>query len=389
MQTTDLLICASPDVLARFGEEDLRRLCDPHREALAAVDSRFAGDASLDRDALGWLILSAGERLPSALVDGLATVAALGKADNLEGLLAVAKRVGVACAGDAVTAISVATRLWCEHPRALAAFEAEQALPQVRKFLCWQCAASAELLPTPEPGDPRLTAFARQVEGWLCEHHHGTGSGCSAVLRDGALWILVRHGATLQRVAVHQDGGRVDSLVFRPAVHDVLRYHPDRRWVEAHVHGDRVHLTAFYQQALSSLLVGRPGCLATAPVYTLTPLERGVSSLAVSDVPGLVQAACVEITLAGIPRPTTRLVLRSTNVFADLEDFGLLGIGQCAVQARFRLRFSSGRSRLITITPPCTCHLPHDADGELITQWLDQRGFITPMRNDHVAAAVA
>lgn len=386
MHTTDLLDCAAPDILARFADADLQRLFAPHHAALASHGFTWPSDGPVDRVALGRVILAAGEHLPGALVDGLATVISLGVPERMQELAVVAHACGITTDDAALDALGLAVRLWCERPKALAAFEAEQALPQVRKFVCWR-------LPQPPPAlhpdHPAIATFARTVETWLVEHHYGTGSSCVMLAREGAVWLSVRHGATLQRIAVHRDG-QVDSLVIRPAVHDIIRIDPVSGIVAVHVAGDRVHLTDCYQSALGSLLTGSPEGITSAPLYSLEPVAHGQAALACDDIPELSRVTCTEMTILHVPRRGTRLMLRSADVLPDLAGLGIdLGSAK-AVQARFRLRWRDGRTRLVTVAPPRTCQLPHDADGRVIAAWLSARGFLlTATETSDVCAAVA
>lgn len=386
MDATDLIDCAAPDVLARFADADLRRLCAPHQDILRAHGCPWLDTGDVDRVALGRVILASGERLPPALIDGLATVISLGVPANAEALAAVASTCGIPIDDPGLDPLGLAVRLWCERPKALAAFEAEQALPQVRKFVCWRLPHAP---PPLHPDHPAIRAFAQTMESWLVEHHHGTGSACTAVVRAGALWLSLRHGATLQRIAVHREG-QVDSLVIRPAVHDIVRIDPGSGMVAVHVHGDRVHLTDCYQAALGTLLTGSPTGITSAPLYSLDPLAHGAAALSCADILELSRATCVEITLLDVPRRGTRLMLRSSDVLPDLAGLGIDLRSARVVQARFRLRWRDGRSRLVTVAPPRTCQLPHDADGRVIAAWLTARGFlITPQETTDACAAVA
>lgn len=386
MYATDLIDCAAPDILARFADADLRRLFAPHRDVLRTHGFPWPETGGMDRDALGRVILAAGEHLPAALVDGLATVISLGVPAHTAALAAIAQSCGIPIDDPALDALGLAVRLWCERPKALAAFEAEQALPQVRKFVCWRLPQAP---PPLHPDHPAIATFAQTMESWLVENYHGTGSACLAVVREGALWISVRHGATLQRIAVHRDG-QVDSLVIRPAVHDIVRIDPTSGMVAVHVHGDRVHLTDCYQAALGTLLTGSPTGITSAPLYSMDPLTHGAAALSCADIPELSRATCVEVTLLDVPRRGTRLMLRSSDVLPDLAGLGIDLRSARAVQARFRLRWRDGRSRLVTVAPPRTCQLPHDADGRVIAAWLAARGFlITPLETSDVCAAVA
>ncbi len=386
MHTTDLLDCASPDILARFADPDLHRLFAPHREALTSHGFTWPTHGPVDRVALGRVLLRCGEQLPAALIDGLATVIALGTPDRLQHLAAVARTCGITTEDPNLDALGLAVLLWCERPKALAAFEAEQALPQVRKFVCWRLPHAPPAL---HPDHPGIAAFAQSVDAWLVEHHHGTGSACTALIREGALWLSIRHGATLQRIAIHRDG-QVDSLVIRPAVHDIVRIDAASGMVAVHVHGDRVHLTDCYQAALGTLLTGSADGITSTPLYSLRPLARGAAALSCADIPELARVTAVELTLLDVPRRGARLMLRSDNALADLSALGVnLGAAR-AVQTRFRLHWRDGRSRLVTVAPPRTCQLPHDADGRVIAAWLAARGFLlTDTESAHVCAAVA
>lgn len=83
-------------------------------------------------------------------------------------------------------------------------------------------------------------------------------------------------------------------------------------------------------------------------------------------------------------------MLRSSDVLPDLAGLGIDLRSARVVQARFRLRWRDGRSRLVTVAPPRTCQLPHDADGRVIAAWLTARGFlITPQETTDACAAVA
>ena len=386
MHATDLIDCAAPDVLARFSDADLRRLCAPHREVLQAQGFPWPATGSLDREALGRVILAAGEHLPGQLVDGLATAIGLGTPGHMQALAALARSCGILPDDAGLDALGLAVLLWCERPKALLAYEVEQALPQVRKFVCWRLPQAP---PPLHPDHPAIATFAQTMESWLVEHYHGSGSACVAVVREGALWLSVRHGATLQRIAIHRDG-QVDALVIRPAVHDIVRIDATSGMVAVHVHGDRVHLTDCYQAALGTLLTGSPTGITSAPLYSMEPLAHGAAALSCADIPELSRVTCVEITVLDVPRRGTRLMLRSGDILPDLAGLGIDLRSARAVQARFRLRWRDGHTRLVTVAPPRTCQVPHDADGRVITAWLAARGFlITPRESADACAAVA
>lgn len=104
----------------------------------------------------------------------------MGTAEHLPGLTAVAQAAGVPATILTDTPLGLVVHLLCDHPQALAAYEAEAALPRVRKFVCWQ-------MPTVDraclSNETAMATFARTIEAWLHEHHHGSGSRCLPIHR--------------------------------------------------------------------------------------------------------------------------------------------------------------------------------------------------------------
>lgn len=385
MAALSLHSLTNPDTLAAFDPAILLRVLAPHRDYLAGLGFTPPGHdgEALSTDALAQALLQADVDFPEELADALHTIAETGVESQVGAIQAAARRAGIdlgVADGQAVTPLDLAARLWLQNPDLLKRIHAEASIPTVRRFESWRC--DSEDIPAFQLPDERqvLVPWAHDLDEFLNQHHFGRGTRIYLCPAGRLVFFLIRHGATVQRVAVHHDDGHTGSLLYRPAVTDVLRYDPATGELGVHLQKHTRWLSDAIRGTFSLRIFNRPRLFSGERRYSLLPIHtRGLAAL---DCSGFPTIESVELTELEIPYDDDfnyRVLHRATDVFAALVVQGLVVTSLPRPSAaKLKVTFTDGSTRMVTIRAPNVAVYQREGDDDVIGAFLLERGFILP-----------
>lgn len=385
MATLPLRSITNPDILSGFDAAILRQVLDPFRDFLAGLGFVLPPDAgvSLDVTSLATALLGAGDTFPAELADALHTIVETGVATQMGAIEVAARRahldLGVTD-GATITPIDLAARLWLRAPDLLKRIHAEMSIPAIRRFESWHCVGEDIPEFTLPNEEQTVVPWTHDLEQILVDHQFGTGVRIFVCPSGRLVYFLIRHGATVQRVAVHCDDGQVDSLLYRPAVTDVLRYDPASGELGLHLQKSSKWLSEAIRATFSLHLFNRPHLFTGERRHTLAPIrERGREAL---DCDGIANIESVELTELEISFGELldyRVIHKATDVFAALETQSLAVTSLPEPRAaKLVFTLANGTTRKVSLRVPNVAVYQREGDDDVIGVFLKERGFIRP-----------
>jgi hypothetical protein len=206
----------------------------------------------------------------------------------------------------------------------------------------------------------------------------GRGAKVQWFIRRDELWFLVRHGDLLKREE-SIDGAKSSSVCFRPAKYDVLVY--DRTNGDLRIYAGTKGEKNTYQSLFGRVFFGEDDHFQAKICFTLDPIRTlGPSSVNCMEIPGLESITLCEIQRVIGGEPAEIIVNRSDDLFQLYESRGAdFPAGGELIRAKFRVKFSAGRSpRTVVVHPPNRAQYSRDDDAAWVEAWLLERGFIRP-----------
>ncbi len=391
MSTLNLTGFTDITTIEQIADTELLALLRPHADYLCSRGLAWpcAGER-LNREALIVALLALDEHCPSDLIDALYLIRSVASSGQVFHLLALAESCGIDRESIASSSVlDMVVRLWLRRPDMIRRVAAEIELPHARRFDAWHVAGRDRSLLTEVPSAEQLRAWEAEIDSWMRQHHHGGGATVIMSERGDRIAFVIRHGATLQRVAVHAE--QATSMVFRPSVHDVILYDRITAELNIHVHGNRERVKAFLCASFARHILGVTDAMQRSARYSLDPLrDHGAGALTCDDTAALIAAELVELECAAESEVTDlRVRYHASDVFAALR-FTAVSVAQYPQlrQARIRLHLSDATTRTVTIRPPNVALFERDGDTGVIDEWLRRRGFIVPVASDasHAAA---
>lgn len=382
-----------PDRLRSLDPARLRAFLAPWRDYLAKRGFEFAEDeGEIDYPALANVLLTPNHSTPRGMVDALYYVHETAAAEDMDELIAAARRKGVPLNDDpAATPADVAIDVWLAAPDLLQERHSEAVARKQQNFEYFAPKHGGKR-PFPEISDTLRLKMETELDNWFEGHRRGRGCRIFVFRHSPMVWILVRHGLPMRREAGHQDDGRATTEFYRPQQHDVLIY--DERNGEIGVHANTKGERKLYLKTFGLFLFRNEDHFPPAAKFTLDPLaEDGADALNVEDIDGISAVRLVECRRywgGAFKEVETR---KAENIFAALAARDAPGLsGGRLVGATFKIRFEgSEKERSVTIRPPGIARYERNEDSELVERWLRNRGFILANQgtdDDEAATAV-
>jgi hypothetical protein len=382
-----------PDRLRSLDPRRLRAFLAPWRNYLSGRGFEFPDPAeAIDYQSLAHILLTPDHTTPREMVDALYYVHETASADDMEELLAAARRRGVGIEEDPeATPEDVAIDIWLAAPDLLQERHAE-AVARKQKNFEYLAPRQTGSRPFPPLDDDLRHRIPAELDTWFADHRRGRGCRVFVFRHAPLVWILIRHGLPMRREAGHQDDGRSSTQFYRPQQHDVLIY--DEQNGEIGVHATTKGERKLYLATFGRFLFDDEDHFPPLDKFTLAPLvEDGAAALEVGDVDGIAAVRLVECRRYFGGSLKESEIRRAENVLAALAERGRPGLaGGRLMSATFKVKFdASDKERAVTIRPPGIARYERNEDSELVERWLKERGFIRTNQgadDDEAATAV-
>jgi len=344
-----------------------------------------------DYAGLARILMSPDADTPEDLLDALYFVDNLSDPDCYDRILHECQEAGLDLRGD-LSPEDLAIRAWLFDRNILERVHAEQYRAKPTRFESYFAGAGVQT-DFGYPSEQVLAALEADLNEWFDYRHKGRGTRVFVFPREDGVWFLVRHGQRIKREGTVQADETSGSVFYRPEKFDVLIYYPDKGElaINTETKGER----GAYCRYLGKNLFGNIDFFRfdnPAPKYTLAPLiSLGRDALACGDVPGMRQVLLHELHIAHNSdqedvevRKTSEDVFRAlANQRRRLQDEET---SIRLVKAKFRVTFSDGKERTVTIEPPNVASFDRESDNAIIHEWMCLRGFIltNPQEDGHV-----
>lgn len=380
----------SPATLTAFDGGLLYDLLLPHRNYLAGHGYALPGARSdgLNLQAVARGLMADDPDFPAELADGLATIVEVGTDRNLAAIETATRRVPaeeLGPEGEPGSPIDMATRLWLVRPEVLKRIHAESSIPAVKRYESWRCSeVDLPRFALPADPEPLMASWAADLDAHLLAHHFGAGTRIYACPAGRLTYFLIRHGAILQRVPTHNDDGTTASVVFRPAVTDVLRYDPATGELGIHLQKHTKWLSEAIRATFSLRIFSLPHLFSGERRYTLAPIhERGEEAIDCSGHPLIDSVTMSEMEITYSDDEDGKIIYRAADVFAFLRTRGI-AVGDQPRPTAVKLTFvmTDGCTRTATIRAPNVAVYQRLGDDDVIGAFLLERGFILAVNDD-------
>lgn len=374
---------SSPQLLECISQPVLLRLLRKYEEYFRAEKVMPAADGKVDYDRLSLVIASPNEVMPAHLMADLFYWDEVAEMADSDDLIEIAEQHDIKINEEATTEeMALVVRL--DAPNAIedlhAALHAHGLLRKKKRFLSYF--ATVKSLPKwKKPTSKQLNHFERDMDDWYDSRKKGRGTRVSLIEKDGASWLIVRHGETFKREPALTNGE--PTLVFyRPRAYDLLIYYHKQGELAIYNSSNSKRERRAYCTNLGKNLFDNPSFFERndAAKYTLEPLrERGRAALDCSDVDGL-QSARLSFLRYRFNGDNAHTVTHNANdVFTGLEQLDEdIPDGAVLVCMGVKLTPSNslGGERNVKLYAPNVSVYDHERDAELAHRFLAEQGFI-------------
>lgn len=383
MTTLNLRRFATPAALKTIEIGALIDLLELEGSAYVSTTVPLVRDAeTFDYTALALLLANPREGFPVRLADALHHINELADAAGLEQMLDAVEFHGIALAvGAEPSPADVAVRLWLRDPDLLERLHAERFVVRPKSFESW-LGRGASNSPLSKPSSTALRELEAALGRWFEKKKRGRHCKVFVFTRPDATWFLVRHGQPMDRRGIIKEGESSSSFE-RPEKYDVINYVPARN--ELNIHAQTKGEKQLYRQEIGRHLFGDPERFPGTAKYTLAPLmDDGEESLACDDIDGIESITLSEVRLffgGAEPEIVTRRA-KNGDLFAVLRARGS-ELPKLPFQASFRVKFQGAKNpRTVAIRGQNTATYQREADEDVVSRWLDARGFLTARQVD-------
>ena len=371
-------------ILKRINAKLLLEFLTPHLDFLVTQrELPWPDDPDeFDHEALARILMSPSVDTPEALLDALYFVDNLANPDCYDRLLQEAEDAGIdvtTADGDDPTPEDLTLRIWLADPLILERVHAEMYRSQPKAFLSF-FPAEGECPDLEIPSDAVRIALEGDLNEWFHWKKKGRGARVFPFPKEDGFWFLIRHGQRIKREETLQADESSGSVFYRPIKYDVLIYYPDtgELAIFAETKGER----EIYCMLFGKHLFGDEEFFEfknPTAKYTLQPLiDLGRDALCCTDVSGIEAIELYKLEYARDLDYANSRTVGGSDVFSDIEANGpdLSEPGLILVRAKFRITFTGGRQRIITVEPPNRAVFDRETDSSMIHDWMNKRGFI-------------
>lgn len=374
-------------ILKRINVELLLEFLSPYRDFLVIQRELPWPDRSdeFDHVALASILMSPTVDTPESLLDALYYVDNLADPDCYDRILQEAEDAGIdvtTAGGGDPTPEDLTLRVWLTDPLILERVHAEMYRSKPKSFLSF-FPVGAERPDLDIPSDAVRTALEDDLNEWFQWKKKGRGARVFPFPKEDGFWFLVRHGQRIKREETVEADESSGSVFYRPVKYDVLIYYPDtgELAIFTETKGEQETYCRLFGKHLFAEFGGAVFFEFKKPAvkYTLQPLiDLGRDALRCTDVAGMEAIElykleyCRELDYANVR------TVGGDDVFSDVEANGpdLSEPNLNLIRAKFRITFTGGRQRIITVEPPNRAVFDRETDSPMIHDWMKKRGFI-------------
>jgi hypothetical protein len=167
------------------------------------------GTAILDCEALAHIFLAPDSAAPKALIDALYYVHETSSAEDMDALLDLATKRGVAIEpSPTATPADVAIQVWLLNEDLVRERHAENVAVRVKTYAYYGGLHADPEAKFPAIADERRKALESALDDWFAKRNRGRGCKVTFFDHGKKVWILVRHGRPLTREASLKDDGQ-------------------------------------------------------------------------------------------------------------------------------------------------------------------------------------
>ena len=377
---------SNSSILKRIEPELLMQFLYPYRAFLVNRQGLAwpCNPEEFDHVALAKILMSPSVDTPDELLDALYFVDGLTDVDSFDRILQEAQDAGIDLGEQAPTPEDLTLRVWLVDRNILERVDAEQKRVYPKKFksyfstdferlgLCFSVDFTREM----------FEALEVDLNDWFDFKKKGRGAKVFSFPEEDGFWFLVRHGQHIKREGTVEIDGDPGSVFYRPEKFDVLIYYPETGELAIYASTKGEH--NIYCKLFGKHLFGDAEFFDFTNIvekYTLQPLiDDARASLTCSDVDGIESINLYELHIGHHNDQKDIEIRRADDVFQALEyQHRYLESERehtTILRAKFKVTFSDGRKRSVTIEPPNTGTFDRETDNSVIHEWLTKRGFI-------------
>ncbi|MCP5524933.1 MAG: hypothetical protein H7A46_25690 [Verrucomicrobiales bacterium] len=359
--------------LRSLGQEHLNQLLDRYATELRDADittPAFEDDETFYRELAK--VFMRPEGIPAPLHDALFHIKALDNDRGEERLVMAVKEgfVKIDLAGEHSTA-DKALLAWLQDEELVKRLHVQVDLDRSKSFITFLPQGDTTLR-----CDLRAVAAALELDLAPIFGQHGRGKwaevGCHE--RGDELMFVIRHAEPFRRDTEKRDTG-AEPRYFWPVGQDLVIF--SRSYGDLRTNATARWLKEAYAKSFGFRLFGRADLFKEAPKYTLEPLRTMGLFALLGAAYGIESIQLQELETLVDRTTDDRRIRRATDVLAAYDKEGGLPTGEPLMAAKFRVRFK-GRThdRIVTIRVPNRAKYTQDKEGQMVTEWLKDTGFI-------------
>ncbi len=369
-----------PSILRQIDPGLLVRFLEPFADFFKARGLVLGNETPVYYDFLAGILMSPDENTPDALLDALFFIDELSTPDSFEDLRTEAVNQNLDLGlGDHISPADLAVRVWLANPDILESLHAERFLIKPKSFQSFLSTAAHLPEINTLPAASYMQAAENDLNDWFETRKRGRGTRIFSFLRKDGLWFLIRHGQPFKREGAIENGQSA-SVYYRPEKFDVLVYHPDLG--ELAIHAGTKGEKLAYCRCLGKHVFGSDTFFDTLGIegkLTLEPIiEQQKACLCCRDIEGIEEIRLVELQFRHDVMQYHVEVHRADDVLNAMEQIGrIIPHGAKLLRAGFRVKFADSlRPRTVIIRPPNVTIFDRESDGELLSRWMNARGFV-------------
>ncbi|MCC7157658.1 MAG: hypothetical protein IT161_23970 [Bryobacterales bacterium] len=323
---------------------------------------------------LASILATPDERMDSHVIEGLHVITAVGRDENFDELLDMARRNFIEVDLEA-TACDLAARIWLVAPEMLQLKDRGQMVDRRRKFESFRARDPEVVVPLEKlPFD--LSPLQMDLEE--CFQSKKRGIGCVVVRTDVGTeaHFLIQHGQPCKRVPSRK-GAQSTCTLLRPEQTDKVIYDPVHNELRMNASGPWD--LRLYREKFGRHLFGDPNMFVYAEKYTLAPLQRcGPAALHCRDVGGMERVWLVDLEYASdgplnlVERVKAddvfqALAMKNRSIEPDVE------IRRAAFEIKLQ---GASKPRPVEIQPRNIAKYGRGEEAAIIERWLHLREFV-------------
>lgn len=360
--------------LRSFGRVHLNRLLDRYSKDLAAAGITVPQPAK-DEEYYKQLaaVFMRPEGIPVPLHEALYLIKGLDNQGGLDRIVEAVndRRLRIDLAEESSIA-DKALQAWLQNERLVKQMHMEVGLDASKSFLHFQAQGTKKPVMKDfdsvraDLNDSLAVVFEDAGRGYWCE--------VTCHERGNDVVFVVRHGEPFRRETKRVDDA-TEPLFFWPSSQDLVVF--NKEYMDLRMNVQSRWQKKAYAENFGYWLFGDGTLFKEAPLYTLEPLRtKGYKALE-CEAFGMDSIALTELQ-SGVDEDTNDVrIRRADDVLAAYQKEDGIPRNEPFKLAKFSVKFrESGRVRVVTINPPNRAKYTQDREGQCVTRWLRDAGFV-------------